>query len=153
MQEIDLADNVMPKYAGVLQIQGIHEDGSVVELYASNVITYDARTIMTHLLAGYDHPNRYVQTLKVGTVSTAPARTDTDLGNVVDSVGVVYTFPNVDRVVFEGILATSSPANGQGLVEAGLFNASGFMFARQVYPVISKTNALQLKYIWTIIFT
>jgi hypothetical protein len=153
MLDIDLGENLVGKYTGILQIQALYEDGTTVTLNAPNVITYDARPMMAQLLAGYDSINRYAKYLKVGTVSSAPARTDTNLGNVVDTVGLVYTFPAVDRVTFEGILATSSTANGFGLVEAGLFNETGFMFARQVYPVITKTNALQLKYIWTIIFT
>jgi hypothetical protein len=150
---IDLSENVVGKYIGMLEIHELYADGHTIIKHAPNVITYDARPMLAYLLAGEDSVNKFVNTLKVGTVSTAPTRSDTDLGTVNDSVPVIYTFPAVDRVVFEGILTNSSPANGAALVEAGLFNNSNQMFSRQVYPVVTKTAALQLKYIWTIIFT
>jgi hypothetical protein len=153
MRDIDLGDNLVGKYVGILEIHELYDDGRFIIKHAPNVITFEARRILTYLLAGEDSVNRFVNTLKVGTSNTAPARTDDNLGSVKDSVPVVYTFPDIDRVRFEGILTNASPANNEALVEAGLFNNSSQLFARQVYPVVTKTSALQLKYIWTIIFT
>jgi hypothetical protein len=150
---LDLEHNLMYRYTGILQIHEIYSDGNIIIRHAPNVITYDARPIMTYLLAGENLANKYIQFLKVGTVNTAPTRSDTALLNLVDTVGVTYTFSAVDRVVFEGILPNTTSCNGQTLREAGLFNNAGQMLARQVYGDIAKTNAIQLKYIWTIIFT
>lgn len=154
MKEIDLSDNIMKKYTGILQIQELDAEGNVIKLHlAPNTITYDARAIMSQLLAGDNLTDRYVKYIKVGTSNTAPTRSDTALVALVDTIDLTYTFPAVDRVVFEGILPNVTPANGSTLREAGLFNNNGQMFARQVYGDIAKTSAIQLKYIWTIIFT
>jgi hypothetical protein len=150
---IDLSDNVFSKYVGVLQVHEIHKNGDIKIHHAPNTITYDARTIMTQLLAGDSLVERYAKFLKVGTSNIAPTRNDTALGGLVDTVALTYTFPDVDRVQFEGILPNTTPANGSTLREAGLFNNNGNMFARQVHGDIAKTSAIQLKYIWTIIFT
>ncbi len=150
---LNLEDNTYNRYAGVLEIHELHKNGDIIIRQTPNVITYDARTIMTYLIAGETLTNKYVRYLKVGTINTAPTRGDTALYNLVDTVTVTYTFPQVDRVVFEGILPDVTPCNGSTLREAGLFNTDGQMFARQVYGDIAKTSAIQLKYIWTIIFT
>jgi hypothetical protein len=150
---IDLSDNVMTKYTGVLQIHEIHEDGSIKIHHAPNTITYGARGIMSRLIAGFNPLTNYVNQLNIGTINAVPARTDTALGNQIDSIALTYSFPDVDRVVFEGILPNVTPANGYTLREAGLFNSNLQLFARQVYGDIAKTSAIQLKYVWTIIYT
>jgi hypothetical protein len=153
-KNIDLSDSNYNRYSGILRIEELGKDGEVLAVYnAPNTITYDARTIMTYLIAGQNSTNKYVNTLAVGTDSTASDRSDTVLGTQVDEVGVTYTFPAADRVQFEGILPKTTSANGYGLVEAGLLNQDDQLFARQTYGVITKTDAIQLKYIWTIIFS
>ena len=154
IQNLDLSNNIYSGYSGVLQIQHLDKDGNIIKVtHAPNVITYDARTILTYLLAGDSSAAKFVKYLNVGTVVTAPTRSDTALLGQVDQVALTYTFPAVDRVTFEGILPNVTPANGSTLREAGLFNEDGQMFARQVYGDIAKDAAIQLKYIWTIIFT
>ena len=153
VNNLDLGESVYNKYVGTLQIHEIHDDGNVIIRKAPNIITYDAREILAYLLAGDNLVDRYVKYLQVGDDVTAPTRNDTTLANSVDTVGVTYTFPLVDRVQFEAILPNVTPANGSTLREAGLFNNSGKMFSRQVHGDIAKTSAIQLKYIWTIIFT
>lgn len=154
MLQIDLSNNYYNKYVGILQIQHMDVNGNILKITnAPNVITYDARTIMTYLIAGNNLTSKYLKYLKVGTDNTVPSRSDTALIALVDSVAVTYTFPNIDRVVFEAILPNVTPANGNTLREAGLFNEDAQMFARQSHGDIAKTAAIQLKYIWTIIFT
>jgi len=148
----DLSNNIYNKYVGTLEIHEIHKDYEKIHK-APNVITYDARQVLSFLIAGDNLVDRYIKYLQVGTDITVPTRADSALGGTVDTVEVTYTFPDIDRVQFEGILSNTSSANGYELVEAGLFNNSGQMFARQAYPIITKTSAIQLKYIWTIIFT
>jgi hypothetical protein len=154
--ELDLSHNFYNKYAGFLQIHHLDAEGKVLHITdAPNVITYGARSILTHLIAGDSLSNTYINSLEVGTDNTVPARTDTALGNKVDEVGITYEYPVIypDRVVFTGILPNTTPANGSTLREAGLTNSNGELFARQVYGDIAKTAAVQLKYIWTIIFS
>lgn len=153
MNTIDISDNMANKFVGVLEIHEIHDNGEVVVRHTPNVITYDARRIMSYLLSGENRDNKYAKYIRVGTNNTAPTRSDTALVTEVDNFALTYTFPAVDRVVFEGILPNVSPANGQTLREAGLFNNDAQMFARQIHGDIAKTSAIQLKYIWTIIFT
>jgi hypothetical protein len=150
---LNLEGNICNRFVGILQIHELHKNGNLIIKNAPNVITYDARTIMSYLLAGEQSASKSIATLRVGTNATAETRNDTALGTQVDSVAVTYTFPNVDRVQFEAILPNTTPANGFALVEAGLFNTDSQMFSRQTYSVITKTSAIQLKYIWTIIFT
>ena len=151
---IDLSECVVPKYTGILHIEHLDKDGNVLHVtHSPNTITYDARTLLTYLLAGQSMSNKYVNALAVGTNGTAPTRNDTALGTQVDTLPVTYTFPQSDRVVFEAILPNSTPANTSTLREAGLFNTDLNMFARQAYGDIYKSSAIQLKYIWTIIFT
>lgn len=151
--QLDLTENIVPKFSGILTIHEIHDNGNIKIHNTPNVITYDARTILSQLMSGDNSANKYIKYLNAGTDNTAPTRNDTALANQVDSSLVTFTLPAVDRIVFEGILPNSSPSNGQTLREAGLFNEDGQMFARQVYGDIAKTSAIQLKYIWTIIFT
>ena len=152
--EKDLNDNVYKGYRGYLQIQELDAQGKLIRsINTPNVITYDAREMLTFLLAGYQSASTYAKYLRVGTDNTAPTRDDTALGNQVDSVELTYTFPDVDRVQFEGILPNTTPSNGYTLTEAGLFSENDNMFARQIYDGLGKTSAVQLKYIWTIIFT
>jgi len=150
----NLEDNVYNKYRGILQIQELDASGKVLRhISTPNVITYDARTMLTYLLAGNTVADNYVKYLIVGTDSTAPTRNDTALGVQVDSVSLTHTFTDVDRVQFEGILPNTTPANGYTLTEAALKSEGGKIFARQIYGGLAKTIAVQLKYIWTIIFT
>lgn len=153
MMNIDLSDNVYNKYIGMLSIEEIHDNGSTKIHHSPNVITYDARTIMSYLLVGEEAVNKFVKYLKVGNDNTTPTRNDTGLITLADTLSVTYTHPDVDRVVIEAILPNITAANGTTLREAGLFNNDGQMFSRQVHGDIAKTSSLQLKYIWTIIFT
>lgn len=150
---LDLSDNIFNKMLGMLSIHEIHDNGFEKIHHAPNVITYDARTIMSYLLVGEQAADTWVRYLNVGTDNTAPTRNDTALLSQVDSLSVIYTHPDVDRVQIEAILPNVTPANGSTLREAGLFNMASGMFSRQVHGDIAKTSAIQLKYIWTIIFT
>ena len=156
MLNVDLTDNLVGKYTGTLQIHHLDENGNTLKItHAPNTITYDAREVLSYLLAGQTSANKFVKYLHVGTNPQVPSRADVGLISDIPTaaVALTFTFPAVDRVTFEGILPNVSAANGSILQEAGLFNEDGDMFARQVYGVIDKELAIQLKYIWTIIFT
>ena len=145
-----------------------------------NKIMFQAADLLVSLLAqrAVDYPgglpgqipNDQIYTIRMGTGSTAPLRTDTNLVNPVfgfhlDDAHKVTAMPG--ELQFLATMGTSD-GNGNSYQEAGLFTkgaTSGVldlpgstvltprMFARQVHPAIPKTNAISLQYSWTIAFT
>jgi len=151
---VDIAKELKP-FEGQLTIKSIDRQGNEYVYETPNVITHDARNVMSHLLAGDSVANFQLNYLAVGINNTAPTRNDTSLANEVLQVPyTTYTFPDLGQVEFTAILDFSSPANGEVLNEAGLICSDGTtLFARQVFGDITKTSALQLQFIWRIIYT
>lgn len=129
-----------------------------------NTITYKALDAVVQLisqLTSVTPTDHKIAQLRVGTGTTPPVRGDTALQTQVSAI----TLTDANKVLtvsdpFElKILATlvagtdSDPFNGVTLSEAGLFTGAGNMFARQIYPGISKTSALVVDYDWRIDFT
>ena len=124
-----------------------------------NTITYDGLSGIIKLLAqnsGDVLADYQIKSLRVGTGTIAPTRADTAL------VAEVFSMPlvDVDRVetiatsqlVITKTLQTTE-ANGNTLVEAGLFYNNGTLFARQIHPAIPKTVIITVTYEWQISFT
>ena len=157
MQFVDIAKEMKP-YEGELLIKSIDRTGKVIHVYKTpNVITFDARIVMSHLLVG-DQVNTYrIGFIGVGTSNPAPQRSDTALiTEVHQQIIEPYDFPDGDtgQVEITATLDFTSPANGNTLREAGLISANGItLFARQVHGDIFKDSGIQLQYIWRIIFT
>lgn len=99
---------------------------------------------------------------KIGTGTTTPADTDTDVETVIsawysgtdfkDYVSGYPTFNTVDqKVTFQGFIA-STEANSNTITEYADFNADGspVMFTHSVFTGITKTSAVQI-YITTIL--
>lgn len=151
---VDVAKDLKP-YEGKLTIKSIDRQGNVFIYKTPNVITFGARDVMAHLLVGDNVSTYKLANLAVGLDNTAPTRNDTSLANELLQVPfTTYTFPAAGQVEMTAILDFSSPANGQILNEAGLICADGTtLFARQVFGDITKTSALQLQFIWRIIYT
>jgi len=153
---VDIAKDIKP-YEGRLEIRSIDRQGNVFLYKTPNVITFDARIVMSHLLVG-DAVNTYrIAFIAVGLGSTAPQRSDTSLIQQIHQQPIEpYDFPDGDtgQVEITATLDFTSPANGSTLREAGLVSANGTtLFARQVHGDIFKDNGIQLQYIWRIIFT
>jgi len=154
---IERADDIKP-YEGKLEIRSLNRSGQVVHLWKTpNVITFDARVIMSHLLVG-DQVNTYkIGFIGVGTGNNAPQRSDTTLVASVHQQAIEpFDFPDGDngQVEITATLDFTSPANGNTLKEAGLVSLDGTtLFARQVHGDIFKDSGIQLQYIWRIIFT
>ena len=153
---VDIAKDIKP-FVGELSIRAIDKKGNVTIYRTPNVITFDARKAMSHLLVG-DSVNSYkIGYIGVGTSNTAPARTDTGLLQQVHQQPIEpYSFPNGDagQVEITATLDFSSPTNGSSLKEAGLVCANTTtLFARQIHGAIEKDSSIQLQYIWRIIFT
>lgn len=151
---VDVAKDLKP-FEGKLTIKSIDKNGNTYIYKTPNVITFGARDVMAHLLVGDDVTNYKLANLAVGLDNTAPTRDDTALANELLQVSfTTYTFPAAGQVEMTAILDFSSPANGNVLNEAGLICADGTtLFARQIFGDITKTSALQLQFIWRIIYT
>ena len=153
---VEFASDIKP-YEGHLTIKSIDRSGNI-NIYATpNIITFDARIIMAHLLVGDAVASYKIGYIGVGSNGTAPQRSDTALVQPIHQQPIEpYDFLNGDtgQVEITATLDFDSPANGYSLREAGLFSVNGTkMFARQVHGVIEKDSSIQLQYIWRIIFT
>ena len=140
---------------GQLIVTAIDRKGGLFVYKTPNTLTNEAARQVSHLLVGDNFANLKVTEFKVGTGSTAPLRTDTDLETPVHQQAVTeITFPDVGQVEFKMVLDFVTAANGFQLVEAGLFSADGnSLFARQVHTVISKDENYKIEYRWRIVFT
>ena len=94
---------------------------------------------------------------KVGTGTTEPTSSDTDLETAV-TIGAtnlkdfVSGFPTIDAINNQAtsrMFLNTLEANGNNLTEVGAFNKDGteVMFSRTVFPVISKTNLIEVTFI------
>lgn len=94
-----------------------------------------------------------------GTNGTPPTIGDVALGSPLGPTDeIVLAAPNRTVVPASGELIitgtlTTLQANGQDLREVGLILGNGQLFARQVYPTISKTGAITVTYTWRIAVT
>ena len=120
-----------------------------------NIVTTLGKNLIRDLL-GIAAGVTGVNYLAVGTNNTAVTLADTLLGTEVfrnTLTDVVYTSANANFKYFLG----STEANGNTLVEAGLFgdNATGTvdtgtLFAHVVHTAIVKTSAIAITYSWNI---
>jgi len=154
---VERADDIKP-CEGKLEIRSIDRKGRVLHTWKTpNVIVFDARVIMAHLLVGDQVPTYKIGYIGVGTGGNAPQRSDTTLVAEVHKQGIEpYSFPDGDngQVEITATLDFGSAANGNTLREAGLISLDGTtLFARQVHGDIFKDSGIQLQYIWRIIFT
>jgi len=153
---VDIANDIKP-YEGRLEIRSIDRAGNVFVYKTPNVIVFDARKTMAHLLVGDQVSVYKVGFIAVGIGNTAPQRADTALISQIHQQAIEpYSFPDGDtgEVEITATLDFTSPANGNTLREAGLMSLNGTqLFARQVHGDIFKDSGIQLQYIWRVIFT
>lgn len=153
---VDVAKDIKP-FEGELTIKSIDRKGNVHVYKTPNVITFDARIVMAHLLVGHNTGGYQIGYIAVGSDQTAPDRNDESLYQPVHNQAVAsYNFPNGDtgQVEITATLDFISAANGETLREAGLLCLDeATLFARQVHGAIEKDASIQLQYIWRIIFT
>lgn len=94
---------------------------------------------------------------KVGTGTTTPAVTNTDLVTAVNINGsntkvFVTGYPVLDEVNHQitfRCLVNSTEANGDALTEFGIFNTDStkLMWARTTHTVVAKTNTIEVTYV------
>jgi len=142
---------------GKLEIRQIDRKGNIFVYKTPNVITFDARVVMSHLLVGDQVSDYKIGFIAVGVGSVAPARSDTALVQEIHQQPIEpYDFPDGDtgQVEITATLDFISSTNNNTLREAGLVSLDGStLFARQVHGDIYKDSGIQLQYVWRIIFT
>ncbi len=121
------------------------------------VITNSGRLIMLDRTF-LSSPTRLSPTqFKIGTGTTTPDATDTDLETPVNINGsdfknFVSGFPTLDITnmiaTFRCFVATTE-ANGNSLTEFGVVNEDGspLLFSHAVHSALTKTNSIQVTYI------
>lgn len=123
--------------------------GRLVErIQRHNLVTTAGRNLIRDLLNGV--PAKHISHVAVGSGTAAADKGDTALKSE------RYRGEVTSRVPWTGQLTLQSFVNGdQGngpLSEAGLFNAptGGVLFARVVFPTISKSSSLTVTFTWDI---
>ena len=125
---------------------------------SGTVITNKGQTIMLNrtfkAVPDYLEPSQF----KIGTGTTTPLVSDTDVETVVDiTAGVeekefVTAYPVIDetnnQVTFRGFL-NSLEGNGNSITEFGIFNedASSLMYSHAVFTAITKTSAVEVSFV------
>ena len=119
-----------------------------------NVITNNGLKIAINRLfkatPDYLAPSKF----KVGTGTTTPTTSDTDVETVKainggNTKSFVNGYPVLDESNFQAAircLLTTTEANGSDLTEFGLFNEDGspLMFSHAVFTAITKTTSVQV---------
>ena len=157
MKTIQVAEGV--RLRGDLTLVMRHvASGRETRLHVRNTITYAGLQSPLYLWAqdGVTLSNYQITRLVPGRTATPPTRGDTGVLDPVaeaDQIPLVGINRAVDPVRHEltitGTLGVDQ-ANGSTLCEIGLVMSNGDLFARQIHPNFSKTNAFTLTYTWRI---
>lgn len=94
---------------------------------------------------------------KIGTGTTTPATTDTDLETPVNINGsqtktFVTSYPVLDETNFQvtfRCLVNSTEANGNTLTEFGIFNndSTKLMWSRTTHTAVTKSSSIEVTYV------
>lgn len=146
-------------FRGRVEVKGVweipDEPAKVAFYHADNTITFDAREVMAHALAGEE--DAMINTVAWGADGQAPSRDDHGLlDERITSLVSQVSYPTPESVVFSSSLP---PGVGTGLQlrEVGLKSKGGVLlsaklFARFVFPQQEKFDRLRLSVNWQIIF-
>jgi hypothetical protein len=146
-------------FRGRVEVKGViempDERPRVAFYHADNTITFDAREVMAHAIAGED--DAAINTVAWGADGRQPSREDPDLYDPrITSAVTQVSYPTPESVIFSSSLP---PGVGTGLQlrEVGLKSAGGVLlatklFARFVFPQQEKFDRLRLSVNWQIIF-
>jgi hypothetical protein len=109
MWSIHKSESAQPGQMGIVEVKGTIDDPGAPDhgemVYCErNTITFTAREIMAHCLAGV--AAYFITTIGWGTGTTAPQRSDTALQTPAISSAVVSPagYPTIDSVVFTSTL-------------------------------------------------
>lgn len=123
----------------------------------TSIITNDGKKIVMDRTFNSVPDRTTISQFKVGTGSTSPTISDTDLETPVNIGGdnfknFVTGYPILDlinmQVTFRAIVL-STEANGNSLTEFGTVNSDGtpVLFSRSVHTQINKNNSIEIAYI------
>jgi len=123
----------------------------------STIITTAGKQIMLNRTWKATPDYTAISLFKIGTSSTTPVVGDTDLGTAVNINGsptksFVSGYPILDETNLQATIrcfVNSAEANGNTLVEFGLFNTDGSpkMWARSTHTAVTKTTSIEVTYI------
>lgn len=148
----------------------IEEDGvKTLHHEKHNLIVNGARKALAHLIS--QAPASYkIDLFKLGTgghlpddilTPVSPTITDTDLEIMAFSKAIDHSAdaylptPPAETSIKFTIVVEKYEGNGSGIVaytEAGLFCASGDLFARETFPAIVKNSSRRIIFEWSILF-
>ncbi|RLE39481.1 hypothetical protein DRJ17_00845 [Candidatus Woesearchaeota archaeon] len=142
------------KAKGTVNIKVIQKDGKVIESMTINkVVDLGIEALLQHINGNY---SSLISHFKIGTGTTAPAGTDTDVENGVEfDTGITtkafdnVSFPSAKEVKYQ-LTVDFTEGNGNTLSEVGLFFADNRMFSRFVHQGINKTSFIKIVFQYTI---
>ena len=117
------------------------------EIIENKIVTSGLNLVRDLLAANNAAPTH----IAVGTDATAPTAGDTALGTEVFINVITRRIPSATQITFQ-LFITDTEANGNTLVEAGIFNSVnlGDMLSRVTYTGIAKTAAITVTLTWDI---
>jgi len=123
--------------------------GQVLQTFEEKNLVVDLGKANVAKLLGGDVTGKAITQIGCGTGVNAPDSADLLLTNsFIKNISSV-SYPDALSTTFHWTIEDTE-ANGKDLTEFGLFNSSGFLFARKVRSAITKTNAIRLQGSWTI---
>ena len=151
------------KVRGWIRIQTIdHTTGQVTLVYdGPNLIVDSGLTVLGELLtqdgAPQDPADRRIVTIQFGDGTATPAAGDTALDGGSTFSSTITTYTNdiggtAGLIGFETTLGTGQ-YNGNTIAEVGLLTSAGTLFARQLTPLIAKTNLISVAVDWRVQFS
>ena len=123
-----------------------------------NLVTHNGKLIAFHRLWTPSPTITSPTLFSVGTGTSTPSATSTDLQTPVIINGGSYTkifavgYPSLDTSNLQSTIRTvllTTDANGNSLTEFGLLNTDGtpLLYSRAVHTAITKSNAVQVIYV------
>jgi len=116
------------------------------------VVTTGKEYIASRMHAAVNGGVGDVTAIRVGTGTTIPNATDLALQTEVASMAFASAPTRAGRTVtFRSVFLPGTPAASPSpITEAGIFNATGLMLNRVVFPVVNKETNDTLEIIWAI---
>ena len=138
------------------------QSGAMVEQrMVHNLITTEGRKLLGKLFIGTADKPEF--SIAVGSSATAPAISDTALGNKLDAAKATMASPRIDEnnpkqvvVTVSATLPTDEARADQALTEAGILitlpGQPPVLYNHVVFPVITRTGKLEMTLSWEVIF-
>lgn len=115
-----------------------------------NLVVTAGKNFLAAWLAAASQAGRFMEYVGLGTGTTAPQLTDTNLQTALPTraTGTITSSTNL----WQNQATFGAGVNTGALTEAGLFSESsgGTMFARQVFPVVNKAAGDSIVFTWQI---